>query len=82
MRAACRKFLTDIEEDKPIILLHGSDASWEEKGRPQHAHWAAWKFNSAVGELRGVFGIHIAAIAAQNGIDVEDDLAIILPRGD
>lgn len=40
---------------------------------------ASWEFNGAVGELRGVFGIHIAQLAAQYGIDVEDDLASILP---
>lgn len=37
---------------------------------------------SALGELRGVFGIHIARLAAQNGLDVEDDLAVILPAKD
>lgn len=36
-------------------------------------------FFSAVGELRGVFGIHIARICVQYGIDVESDLAAILP---
>ena len=42
-------------------------------------HWASWEFNGSVGELRGVFGIHIAKIAVTYGIDVEDDLASILP---
>jgi hypothetical protein len=36
-------------------------------------------FNGALGEMRGVFGIHIAKLAAQYGLDVEDDLASILP---
>jgi plasmid maintenance system antidote protein VapI len=39
-------------------------------------------FNSALGELRGVIGIHIAAIAAQHGLDIEGDLATILPATD
>lgn len=42
-------------------------------------HYASWIFNGAIGELRGVFGIHIAALAASHGLDVEGDLASILP---
>jgi len=42
-------------------------------------HYASWIFNGAIGELRGVFGIHIAAVAAAHGLDVEGDLASILP---
>lgn len=37
---------------------------------------------TALGELRGVFGIHIAKLAAEYGLDVEDDLAVILPEAD
>ena len=43
---------------------------------------ATWVFNSALGELRGVFGIHVARLAAAHGLDVEDDLAAILPGKD
>lgn len=39
-------------------------------------------FESALGELRGVFGIQIARLAAEYGLDVEDDLAAILPARD
>jgi hypothetical protein len=39
-------------------------------------------FNSALGELRGVIGLHIAALAAQHGLDVEGDLASTLPAVD
>jgi hypothetical protein len=42
-------------------------------------HWASWEFNGALGELRGVFGIHIARLAAAHGLGVEGDLASILP---
>ena len=69
MRAACRKFLNTTVEDGGIILSHGG--RW--------GHFASWKFAGALGELRGAFGIHVAQIAAQNGLDVEDDLASILP---
>ena len=40
------------------------------------------EFNQALGELRGVFGIHIGMIAAKYGLDVEDELASILPEAD
>lgn len=39
-------------------------------------------FFRAVGELRAVVGIHTAQIAAQYGLDVESDLANILPSED
>lgn len=72
MRSACRKFLETMgHEDSDVIRFGG-----------QQGHWASWKFNGALGEMRGVFGVHIAAIAAQNGLDVEDDLAEILPSSD
>jgi hypothetical protein len=29
--------------------------------------------------MRGVFGIHVARLAAMYGLDVEDDLSVILP---
>lgn len=69
MRAACRKFLCTVEADQGRIIQFGAS----------HGHYASWIFNGAVGELRGVFGIHIAALAASHGLDVEDDLASILP---
>lgn len=39
-----------------------------------------WRFVSAVGELRGVFGIMIGQIAKSYGLDVEDELAQIIPE--
>jgi hypothetical protein len=36
--------------------------------------------NQALGELRGVFGIHVGLLATKYGIDVEDGLASILPE--
>jgi hypothetical protein len=39
-------------------------------------------FNGALGELCGVFGVHLAQLAAQYGLDIEDDLASILPAGE
>jgi hypothetical protein len=68
MRAVCRKFL-DAVQANGIIVLHGSS----------HDRYANWIFPSALGELRGVFGVHIAALAAAYGLDVEQQLAVIIP---
>ncbi len=45
-------------------------------------HWASWIFLPALGELRGIFGIYIAKIATSYGLDIESDLASILPQQD
>jgi hypothetical protein len=39
-------------------------------------------FNQALGELRGVIGIHVGLLALKYGLEVEDDLASILPVED
>jgi hypothetical protein len=39
-------------------------------------------FFVALGELRATFGVQIAALAVAYGIDVEDELASILPVED
>lgn len=69
MRAACRKFLDTVDADDQRIIQFGA----------HQGHFASWVFNGAVGEMRGVFGIHVARLAASHGLDVEDELAAILP---
>ena len=69
MRAACRKFLKTVDVDDRTPIIYGA----------QRGHYASWIFNGAVGELRGVFGIHIALLATKHGLDVEDELATIIP---
>jgi hypothetical protein len=63
MRASCRKFLTETQGDP--------------KGRH---HWRMegqiWQ---ALGELRAIFGIHIARIACAYNLEVEQQLERILP---
>lgn len=71
MRAACRKFLDSVGTDERIIRF-GAD----------QGHFASWEFIGAVGQLRGVFGIHLAQIAAQYGLDIEGELASIIPGQD
>lgn len=72
MRAACRKFLSQVDDPFRDIIKFGAHVG----------HFASWEFNGALGELRGVFGIHIARIAVAYGIDIEEDLASIVPEED
>lgn len=70
MRAAARKFLdaTDVEQlDR--------EAGWS----GQILGSAGWRFNQALGEMRGVFGIHVARLAVAYGLDVDEPLASVLP---
>lgn len=71
MRAACRKFLDSDGADERIIRFGAHPG-----------HFASWEFIAAVGQLRGVFGIHLAQIAAQYGLDIEGELASIIPGQD
>ena len=63
MRASCRKFLTETQDD-PRRRPH-----WRMEGQ-------IWQ---ALGELRAIFGIHIARIACANDLEVEQQLEPILP---
>ena len=72
MRAACRKFLDRVGVDGHTGTLYAR----------HRGHWADWTFYSALGELRGTFGVHLASVAAQFKLDVEDKLASILPASD
>lgn len=69
MRAACRKFLERVGTNGREVILYAN----------QHGHWASWTFYSALGEMRGTFGVHLAKIAAEFRLDIEDRLAAILP---
>ncbi len=72
MRAACRRFVTDMGEleDRAGRLL------------PRGSGTPSWMFTDALGQLRAVIGQHVAIIATKFGIDIEDDLASILPAAD
>lgn len=73
MRIACRKFLerVGIDGDERTVLYAN-----------HHGHWASWTFYSALGEMRGTSGVHLARIATQFKLDIEDKLAAILPEKD
>jgi hypothetical protein len=72
MRAACRKFLDRVGGDGNDVTLYAR----------HRGHWASWTFFGALGEMRGAFGVHLAPIAAHFKLDVEDNLASILPAKD
>ncbi|MDD3579876.1 MAG: hypothetical protein PHW74_02510 [Desulfobacca sp.] len=72
MRAACRKFLNTVYDG------NGRDFHFASK----YKLWPGVVFDDALGQLRGVFGVQTAKIAAQYGLDVEDELASILPEED
>ncbi len=68
MRAACRKFLERVGTDGREGIHHANGWGFH-----------SWTFGSALGELRGTFGTHVAKIATAFKLDVEDRLAAILP---
>ena len=70
MRIACREFANKCEaiDLKKIIYHYHHDFPLE-----------LILFSNALGELRSTFGIMLAQIAVVYGIDIEDDLAKILP---
>jgi hypothetical protein len=72
LRAACRKFLGNVQYSEKSILPFAKHPG----------HFANWVFMDALGQLRGIFGIHLAQIAVRHGLDIEDDLAKIIPGND
>jgi hypothetical protein len=73
MRTACRKLLdrVGVDGDERTVLYAN-----------HRGHWASWTFYSALGEMRGSFGVHLARVATQFKLDIEDKLASILPAQD
>ena len=71
MRTACRKFLDTLHypDGRPIPVHHGMF----------HGGYPEWVFTTALGELRGVIGVLVAELAAKYHVDVDGDLASILP---
>jgi hypothetical protein len=74
MRAACRRFLERMQ-----ISPQDEDSRILREVARQRIGYADFRFNQALGELRGVFGIHVAQIAVKYGLEVEDQLASIFP---
>lgn len=72
LRAACRRFLEEPRPDfrnlSPRRLDHWDDRDDYDPG-----------FFTALGEFRATVGIHIAMLAHRFDLDVEGDLAAVLP---
>lgn len=69
MRNACNKFLSRCKDDDEF-RRHAN----------MRGHICNWIFLSSIGELRGVFGVMIGQIAKAYGVDVEEQLAEIIPE--
>ena len=69
IRVACRAFLDRMHSQGRGVIHRG----WED--RPVEA-----SLFIALGELRSSIGLHVAAIALAHGIEVENQLASILPE--
>ena len=69
MRSSCNKFLNKCP-DKKEFRCHACQPGTLDN----------MIFTSAIGELRGVFGVMIGQIAKAYGIDIEDELAKIIPE--
>lgn len=69
MRNACNKFLSKCPDEKDFRCYACRPNSIQN-----------WIFTSAIGELRGVFGIMVGQMAKAYGLDVEDELAQIIPE--
>lgn len=77
MRRYCARFLQRVGASEDV----GDD----EAGRRHLFREPRWRmpdywFGEALGELRSGIGLQVALIAASYGLDVEDDLAQILPE--
>jgi hypothetical protein len=88
MRRACRKFLRAVEERSGGPIGRPRREINTETGQVREIPWDPIPaphdvdFNQALGELRGEFGWLIAALATRYGLDIEDELASILPADD
>lgn len=67
VRAACRTFLDHLPEAEEPIPLYGL------------ASMRSFEFFMLLGELRSTIGQHVALMAAKWKINVENDLARVLP---
>lgn len=69
MRHACNKFLSKCPDNNEFRCY-----------ACQNGNINNWIFTSAIGELRGVFGVMIGQIVKAYGINIEDELAQIIPE--
>lgn len=73
MRGACREFLNEAGMDE------ARQDVWVPGGQAFHNGFNDYRLNQALGKLRGIFGQHVGALATKFELDIEDELASILP---
>lgn len=83
IRAACRRFLDEPYPSFPDVEEFHPDRHFREEGRDGRLRRGTRpaSFYTALGELRAAIGQQIAILAASYGLDVEGDLASIIPPG-
>ncbi|HDX7083471.1 TPA: hypothetical protein RQA65_000919 [Clostridioides difficile] len=69
MRNSCNKFLSKCKDDNNFRVQACCAGNISN-----------WIFTSAIGEMRGNFGIMIGQIVSAYGISIEEDLANIIPE--
>lgn len=69
MGAACRRFLDKI----------GSDGGPDYEAMRSYGHYRLWEFLDALGQMRGVIGVHLAMIAARYDLEIKGSLRDVLP---
>jgi hypothetical protein len=69
MRATCRRFLDRLK----------FEADDDYGGMQSPGHYKSWIFQDALGQLRGIFGVHLAAIAVRFELEVGLELEQICP---
>lgn len=79
MRRFCVRFLERVGTvEDPADQAARQRHLFRDQRWAMHDYW----FGEALGELRTGVGMQIAVIAAAHGLDVEDDLAQVLPEPD
>ena len=69
MATALRRFLDRVQSR--------DDPDYRDVTSP--GHWRSWEFLDALGQLRGIVGVHLAIVAARYDLQVQGGLAGILP---
>jgi len=59
----------ETERDGREVILYAN----------HHGHWASWRFGAALGDTRGVFGVHIGQLAVRYEVELPDHMEAILP---
>jgi hypothetical protein len=69
MRAACRDFLT----------LNSAKGYEQDRGMMRETGYQQEEFFIGLGKLRSIFGQQLAVLGYLYGVDIEENLATILP---